>query len=508
MGHPSWRPLGRLDALAVGVGALLGAGVFFLPKRVENLAGPTTPLAYLLATVAALSVALGFAVVASSPLGRRDGGVYLAVSRVWESRLAGFLVAWVGLGAYVGLLALLARAVAGSVSSVATRSPVPTVVVSLAVLGVVLSLHLVPRVAGGVQVVLSGALVALVVVLVVPSLVTIVPGNFDPLLPTPALREDPFGSLWRATLAATFGFLGLEAAVAVGGSRDPPEKAPQTLLVAVAAVGLLTTLGALAVLGTIPWSRLVFAPVPLLDTAESTLGLPSASVLALAGALATLTALVALVWAPSRLLATLSESIPPLGHTNRFGAPDVALGVLFGSTAAFVVADAVEYALFLTPTGFVVLYLAHTISTAALPFVRPALYEACTFRPRPTVLVVAGVVGTVAMGGLGLWTLQLDPVTTLGFTRHSPSLEAVALGRLLQDPTQSVVPAFVGWVTAGVATFVVARDYRLSVGVEDEPLAAAYETERADSDGSETVDETEGTDRNDENDEHQSGPTV
>lgn len=506
MGYPLRRPLGRLDALAVGVGALLGAGVFFLPKRVENLAGPTTPLAYLLATVAALSVALGFAVVASSPLGRRDGGAYLAVSRVWESRLAGFLVAWVGLGAYVGLLALLARAVAETVSTVVVGSSVPPAAVSLVVLGVVLSTHLVPRVAGGVQVALTGTLVALLLVLVVPSLVTIVPGNFDPLLPTPTLREDPVGSLWRATLAATFGFLGLEAAVAVGGAtRDPPETTPRTLLVAVAAVGLLTTLGALAVLGTIPWSRLVFAPVPLLDAAESTLGLPSAPVLALAGPLATLTALVALVWAPSRLLATLSESVPPLGHTNRFGAPDVALVVLFGGAAVLVVVDAVEYALYLTPTGFVVLYLAHTITAAALPFVRPALYETCTFRPRPAVLVVAGVVGTVAMGGLGLWTLQLDPVTTLGFTRHSPSLEAVALGRLLQDPTQSVVPAFVGWVTAGVATFVVARDYRLSVDVEDEPLAAVYESETSDNDGGETVDETDGTDGNDEN---QSEPTV
>lgn len=489
--------LGRLSTAAVGVGALLGGGIFFLPKRVENLAGPTTPVAFLLAAGAAISLALGFAVVASSPLGGRSGGVYLTVSRVWESRLAGFLVGWLSLGAYVGLVALLAS---GLGNILATATPLGPQSATLVVLLGVLGVHLVPRLAGTLQLVLTGGLVVALVGLLVPSLFAIVPGNFDPLLPTPALRDDPVGAVWRATLAATLGFLGMEAVTSVADTaRDPERTLPRALLTSVAVVGLVTTLGALVVLGTIPWSRLVFAPVPLLDAFEAALGVSVTPFLGGGVTVATAGAVLALVWIPSRLFAGMGDVVPPLAHTNRFGAPDVAVAVVLGGAAALVVADVVEYALFLAPAGLVTVYLVHALTVAALPFVRPALYETCALRPRPAVLVAASVVWSGVLVGVGHVTLQADPIATLWATRHSPALDALSLGRLVQDPLRSVVPALVGWLTAGVALAVVARDYRLSAGLDAEPLDAVWRAEDR------QVDE-EGDERDEDGDESEAQP--
>ncbi|WP_318569487.1 APC family permease [Salinigranum marinum] len=461
------RRLSMRHALAVVAGALLGVGALYVPDRVENLAGPATPLAFLLAAAGGLALSVGYAVFLSGPLGDSGGGGYLHLSRTWRSRALGFLAIWPKPAAYAALVALLAEYLAGFVPL-----PAPDGVVALALLGGLLVVHLVGPVAvGRLGLVLSAGFTLFLVVLVAAGLTAVVLGNFFPLLPTPTLRERPVLSVGRATLVALFGFVGFEAIAALAGEvRSPRTTLPRALVSGVAAAGLLATAMAFVTLGVIPWPRLVFAQAPFVDAAASGLGVATALLLPPGIVAGTLAALVTLSWPATRALAGLGEVIPPLAHTNRFGAPDLACVVVFGLAAGLVAADAAFVALYLAVPGLLALYVAHGLTTAALPVVNPELYAASEFRPPPRLLALTGLTGA-GLAGLLLWqSLTLDPAVVLGYTRVGPTVAGPAADPLVVDPLRSVVPALVGWETVGVLVYVAARDYREEVGVELEPL--------------------------------------
>ncbi|MFC6988931.1 hypothetical protein ACFQJD_09795 [Haloplanus sp. GCM10025708] len=175
------------------------------------------------------------------------------------------------------------------------------------------------------------------------------------------------------------------------------------------------------------------------------------------------------------MLAGLDELLPSLARRNRFGAPDLSLGLVGVAAGGVVLADGLAYALYLSVAGLAVQYVGVAATAAALPVVRPALYERCRVRPRPAVLALVGVVGVVVAGALLRQTLTVDPGFVLRWTRWSPALSSAPIDRLPSDPARSVLPALLVWETLGVAAFAVAADYREAAGVDLPAIAAAYE---------------------------------
>ncbi len=95
-GHPSAeallrRELGRWDLTAIGVNQVIGSAIFLMPSQVYRLAGPWSPLAFVLVGAASLLVALCFA-EASSRFDR-TGGPYL-FTRAAFGRFLAFEVGW------------------------------------------------------------------------------------------------------------------------------------------------------------------------------------------------------------------------------------------------------------------------------------------------------------------------------------------------------------------------------------------------------------------------------
>ncbi|MFC5366840.1 APC family permease [Salinirubrum litoreum] len=485
------RVLGPAHATAVALGALCGAGVVFVPRRVENLAGPATPVAFLLATTGALALAVCWAVFLAGPTGDRPGGAYRHLARTWDSEALAFAVVWTKPAAYVGLLALLAawlgdwlaRAVGGGSPILSTPAADQWAVGLLALLT---ALHLAGvRWPARLQLVVTGALSALLLGMLLPGLPAIVPGNFVPLLPTESLRADPVGAVGDATLVALFGVVGVEVVANLAGeTRGSRRWLPRVLLGVTLAVGVAVTLIATITLGVIPWTRLVFATVPFADAAASYLRVRASLLAEPAILLATAGGLLAFSWAPTRLLYDLGDLLPPLSRTNRHGAPDVAVLTTTVPAAALVVTDTTHLALYLALPGLFGLYLCHGVTAAALPRADPAGFSAGTtgvradagdgtddggadataplLHRRPALLVVAGLTAS----GLAALCLALvvtrDPATTLGWLRVAPALSILPEGTLVRDPATTVLPATLGWLTVGALVWLTARDYRLS----------------------------------------------
>ena len=492
------RVLGPAHATAIGLGALCGAGVVFVPRRVENLAGPVTPLAFLLATAGALALAVCWAVFLAGPTGDRSGGAYRHLARTWDSEALAFAVVWTKPAAYVGLLALLSSWLGDWVARTVGGAGVPVLSVlaphewAVAILALLTALHLVgARWPARLQLVVTGALSVLLLGMLLPGIPAIVPGNFVPLLPTESLRADPIGAVGDATLVALFGFVGNEVVANLAGeTREARRWLPRVLLGVTLAVGVAVTLVATITLGVIPWTRLVFATVPFADAAASYLRVRADLLAEPALVLSTAGGLLALSWAPTRLLYDLGDLLPPLSRTNRHGAPDVAVLATTLPAAVLAATDTVHLALYLVLPGLFGLYCCHGLTAAALPRADPEGFVAGTTHEsdgeasddgegpdddagdrsrlgrRPELLVGAGLT-TAALSALCLVLVATrDPATTLGWLRVAPTLSVLPEGTLVRDPTTTVLPTTVAWLTVGTLVWLTARDYRRSVASE------------------------------------------
>ncbi|WP_176791213.1 APC family permease [Haloplanus vescus] len=470
------RPLGRRHVVAVALGLPLGAGVFALPRGVENLGGPATPIAYLVGTLALSAVATAYAVYLSSPLATRDGLLYLAVSRTWGSRRLGFLVAWPAVGAYAAILAALVAALGRSFAGVSPLSPT---VAALTVLVAVVVVHaLGPAVAARCQLLVTGPLLLALLVMAAVGLTAVAPDNFAPLFPTPTLRTNPLGAIRTTTVATLFGFVGFEAGAALSPAvRDPRRTTPRALLVGAVVAGLVAAVAATVALGVIPWTRLVFATAPFADAAASGLGVQTATLLGPGTLVATFGAALATAWLPTRTLRGLAETVPGLDRETPPGVPDPALAVTGALAGAVVALDAVGPALYLALPGVFIGYAALSLSVAVLPSLRPALSSRCRLSLPPAALAGVGLLGALVAGSVLAATLTRDPATSLGYTRFAPALAVVDGAVLVRDPLSSVVPALLLWELAGVVVLAVAADYRADRGVERPPLDTAYEDE-------------------------------
>jgi len=468
------RPLAPRHVVAVALALPLGTGVFFLPSGVENLGGPATPVTYLAGTLAVCSLAVAYAVFLSSPLADCDGLAYAAVSRTLGSRPLGFLTAWPAVGAYVAILAALVTALGDAVASVLALPPTPA---ALVVLVALVGLHAVgPAAAGRAQLWVTGPTLVLLSGMIVGGTMAAAPGNFQPLLPTPPLRERPLVALGAATVATLFGFVGFDAGAATSSLvANPRRTVPRALLVAVLVAGTVATLAALVTLGVIPWARLVFASAPFTEAAASGLGVGLRYLLVPGTVLAGVGAALAAVWLPARTLRGAAEVVPGLDRSTPSGLPDPSLAVT-GLLAGLVVAlDVVGYALYLSVAGIFVTYAAVAVAVGLLPFLRPTLYRRCRLRPPAPALVVVACLGLATAGIVLVRSLSLDPATSLGFTRWAPTLAGVDEAVLVRDPLSTVVPALLLWELVGVAVVAVAADYRADRGIDHPPLDAAYD---------------------------------
>jgi len=508
---------GTARPAGVGLAAALGGGVLYLPGGVAQGAGPQAPLAYLLAGGGAACLAVAFAVVASGPFADR-GPVYGAVSRVWASRRLGALAAWSALAGYVALLALLAEwlgrlaplpATTGAYVSGSLGAPtglaalsgvgLPAPLVGDALAATVCLLALGAHLAGTRRAAVVAAVPAwgialgvgaLLLAAFLPGVGEFVPANFDPLYPTSGLRRAPLRSLIGGVGVALFAFVGVEAAAyAAAADRaggDDPSTVGLAPVVAASVAGALVTLTALVALGVIDWTRLTLADIPAADAIAAYLPVDPVVLTVVVSTAAGLAALVALGVPAARTLVGLAELYPPLGRGPR-EPPVVAIVAVYGAAAVLAVADLVAPALYVAVPGLALSYLAVATTAAAMPVRRPGLWAECGVRPTDAVgrVVLAGAVA-VAAALLGV-TLASDPATTLGLTLHRVVL-AVFEFELVSDPIGGVVPAIVAWELIGLGLLLVVRDYRESLGIELSALGGPADDDRGGTDPGDEAD--------------------
>ncbi|MEX5255181.1 APC family permease [Kocuria arenosa] len=369
-GHPALaRRLGALDATVIGVGSMVGAGVFVAFAPAAAFAGPWLPLALLLAAVVAWCNATSTAQLAA--VHPASGGTYVYANRQlgpWPGFVAGwgFVTGKTASAAAMALtFGLYAAELTGADDAAARLLAVAAVLGLTAV-----NLGGVTRTAR-----LTKLLVAPVLVVLLAVVVLLFAGT------GPAAGDGLGwdGTAWGVLPAAGtlfFAFAGYARVATMGEEvRDPARTIPRAVLGALAFTLLLYGLLGLGLLRFLGVDRLAASGAPLLTVVReagwaagpATAG---AVVVTAAAALATLGALLALVAGITRTALAMARErdLPgPLGAVSqRRRVPWAAELAVAGLVVAIVLAGDVRTVIGFSSFGVLVYYALANLSALTL----------------------------------------------------------------------------------------------------------------------------------------------
>jgi amino acid transporter/nucleotide-binding universal stress UspA family protein len=285
------RELGFWDALTIGVGTMIGAGIFLLAGVALELTGPAAIFAYLFAGAVCMITAMCTAELATGM--STSGGDYYFVSRSMGPAFGAIS----GIGIWLSLTFAISFYLFGLGEYLSRMLPITPFIG--AVLGGVLItvLNVIgAKVSGRAQVGIVLVLMVILVGFAVSGLFFIEVDNFTPFF--------PFGAapILSTTALVFVSFLGFVKIAAVAEEiQDPGKNLPRTLIGSVALVTVLYVVILLVVAGMFPQRVIGQVHDPLTEAARRILGSPGGMAIIFAGLLATLSSANASIMAASRI---------------------------------------------------------------------------------------------------------------------------------------------------------------------------------------------------------------
>ncbi|MCF8504458.1 MAG: APC family permease [Caulobacter sp.] len=339
---PLKRSIGPLNLTLMGVGSMLGAGIYGLVGKAAGVMGGAVWMAFLVAMVAALLTGISYASIASRY--PRAGGAAYATQRAyrlpWLSYVVGLAIACSGLGS----IATQAKVVAENLNTLIgldlgfALAGTPAGILLISVGFLILVSALVYR--GIAESMWANAVCTVVETL---GLVLIIAvgmrfwGQADlfeaPVSPANTAGAITAGLILQGSILTFFSFLGFEDMINVAEEVERPERTiPFALIAAMIVASLIYIAVSVTAVSVVPWQELAAAPGPLkLVIERAAPWFPAIGFTVITIAAVANTALVNFVMA-SRLLYGMSRQglLPAtLGRVHRKRqTPFVAIGIL------------------------------------------------------------------------------------------------------------------------------------------------------------------------------------
>ncbi len=293
------------QAAYVGLGNIIGAGIFVLAGTVINLSGPGAILAFALTAVLATTVALNSAELSSKVV--THGGLY-SFTRVSMGDAPGFIVGWLRAISYAIAASAVALGFASYLSSLLGLPAIPALIPLVAALLVIVvtaldysGLVLVARVEKYlVFITIAGLLLFILSSLAYGSWTA---ERFSPVI--------PFGwaSILSAASLAFFAYSGFNTVATLTPEVEKGQvNVPRAILISLLVSTVLYTLVVFGMLALMPWQQYTVSANPLENALEYS-GAPSwiSSITDIVALIATVTVTMSLIIAGSRTLLQMSE---------------------------------------------------------------------------------------------------------------------------------------------------------------------------------------------------------
>lgn len=285
------RELGFWDALTIGAGTMIGAGIFLLAGVALEMSGPAAIFAYMLAGAVCMITASSAAELATGM--PTSGGDYFFVSR----SLGPALGAISGVGIWLSLTFAIAFYLYGLGEYLSQFLPVTAFWGAVAG-GILLTiLNIIgAKESGRTQVVVVLTLFLILGVFSFSGLFYIDTENFSPFMPF------GFESISATTALVFVSFLGFVKIAAVAEEiKNPSKNLPRALIGSVALVTVLYIVIVLVIGGMFAQDTIADVRDPLTTAARTIFGSPGGIAIIIAGLLATLSSANASILASSRI---------------------------------------------------------------------------------------------------------------------------------------------------------------------------------------------------------------
>ena len=306
------KDLGLSSALTIGIGTMIGAGIFVLPGQAAAAAGPAVALSFVIGGVIAL-----FTAFSASELGTampKAGGSYYYVNHALGP-LIGSIAGW---GNWMGLAFASAFYTLGFGEYLATFAPIPALSLGpiglssfqvgalLAGIAFIAVNYIGAKETGGVQIVIVTLLVA---ILTVFSVLGFFQADLTTLRPFFPPETGGTTAVLPATGLIFVSFLGFAKITTIAEElKNPGRNLPIAIIGSVLVVTVMYAIILVVLMGVINWKELgpEFTHTPVLDVAAiafGTLGIAPVGVglLTFAGLLATASSANASILASSRI---------------------------------------------------------------------------------------------------------------------------------------------------------------------------------------------------------------
>lgn len=297
------RNMGFWTIWALGVGAVVGDGIFLLLGQGIATAGPSAFLAFLAAGFFQLflMVALGELAVGMPDAGAMSVWVERFMGK-WWGFLSGFAFAlgWVIAGGSTGIA--IGRITCWFFPSLDVDTW--TIIFAIAFLSIFAVLNILgASIAARTQLIFVIGLVGVIALFSIIGIKDVNMANYRPLFP------NGLNGFWMAIPLGTYAYLGAATLTTAGGECKNPKDLPKALVWSSITFLLLYTAAQFVVEGIIPWTEVTMDVSPFTKAAEISLGYVGGFIINLAAWVAAATSLImGTIYAPSRIFYSHAKS--------------------------------------------------------------------------------------------------------------------------------------------------------------------------------------------------------
>ena len=288
------RDLGFLEAYTIGVGTMIGAGIFVLPGIVAENAGPAGMISFLIGGVVSLLTALSLSELATGM--PKAGGSYYYVN----TALGSFFGSVVGWSMWAGLMFATAFYMLGFGQYLTYFVPLGSTGVAIAALimaGLLVGVNYRGvKEAGSLQNLIVILLIGFILVFLAFGVFNIDWGTFRPFNP------NGWGAVASTAATVYVTFIGFEViATSAEEIKNPGRNLPLSMIASVLTPTVFYVLVMLVSTGVLPVVELAESYIPVADVAERYLGVFGALMMVIGAVLATVSSANASILSAARV---------------------------------------------------------------------------------------------------------------------------------------------------------------------------------------------------------------
>lgn len=357
------RVLGLFELTLVGIGIILGAGIYALIGKAAGIAGNAVWMSFFLAAIVAAFTGLSYAELSS--MFPKAGAEYVYTRESFGKRVAWF-TGWLLIFAGIIAASTVSLGFAGYSNTLAGVPILPTAIVLIIVLSLI-------NFWGIKQ---SATLAIVFSIIEVLGLVLIIFIGVPYLGSVNYLEIKSVGGIFSAAALIFFAFIGFEELVRLSEeTKGARKRMPKALILAIIITMIIYVLVSISVVSVLGWESLSMSNSPLADVAAKSLGKDGSIALSITALFATFNTALLVLIAASRITYGMAEesSLPKIFSVvnQKTRTPGIAIAAIGLLALLFIFIGGIETVAYLTDFLIFVTFIIVNLSVIRLRYKKP-----------------------------------------------------------------------------------------------------------------------------------------